>query len=177
MIMPASTALQALGLGLLLMLTMTAANREGHCDDIFLGGEYANAVSCYAMAVAAHPDDADAAFNLGVALKAQAEHVGPQVEVFALLRRALTHYERAVALGGEQLVFLLGQAEAYTRLNQLEDAVRIYTAVDRFRRGVPYAATPAASEAVVAAAERAVREDRAASAPVLVFCILSSNSP
>jgi len=142
------------------------------CAALWYGGNHSAAHACYTKAAEAMPTDADVVFNLGVATKSlvDASWNGASFsdEERAGLRKALTLYERAEEVGGDQLSYMIAQADAHCRLNQLDQAVAIYTSIDRFRRGVPFNVSPgapSASESEVARAVQAVLQDRAASTP------------
>ena len=151
-----------LGLGLLLLLWVAPLLHAGAptCDALAMVGDHVGAESCYAAAAAAQPGDADVAFNWGVTVKNIALDTGGGAEAAALLRRALALYEQAVAFGGQQQPFLYALADAHCRLNQLDSAVAIYTAIDNWRRGVPYNASGHTATAI-SHAERTVRDNRA----------------
>lgn len=132
------------------------------CDTLALAGSTAQANSCYAAAAGTDPEDANVLFNWGVTTRAIAQETKDGAEAAALVRRAVTLYERAVALGGRQQIFLYALADAYCRLNQLDSAVEMYTTLDNWRRGLPYNVSSDDTAASISLAERAVRDNRAA---------------
>jgi tetratricopeptide (TPR) repeat protein len=132
------------------------------CDTLALAGSTARAESCYAAAAVADPEDANVLFNWGVTTRAIAQEAKDSAEAAVLVRRAVNLYERAVALGGKQQIFLYALADAYCRLNRLDRAVEMYTTLDNWRRGLPYNVSSDDTAASISLAERAVRDNRAA---------------